>query len=112
MNNAIDYAALGNRIRYSRERAKLTQEQLAEACSLSAAHIGHIERGTRIPSIDTLFRISTSLNVGIDQLLQDSFTCDDTLLSNITALLKNEDKLKPKTIVATIRALAEKIDIS
>ena len=112
MENVIDYAALGDRIRHSRERAKLTQEQLAEICSLSAAHIGHIERGTRIPSIDTLFRISTSLNVSADYLLCDSFTPDDALLSNITALLKNEDKLKPKTIVSTIRALADKIDIS
>lgn len=110
MDREIDYAAMGERIRRARENERLTQEQLAEVCSLSAAHMGHIERGTRKPSLETVFRISKILHVGLDYLLTDSFTPDDTLLSNINALLKSRDKLKPKTIVATIRAIADKID--
>ena len=110
MNREIDYAAMGERIRRARESEHLTQEQLAEVCSLSAAHMGHIERGTRKPSLETIFRVAKSLHISMDFLLTDSLTPDDTLLSNVNALLKSKDKLKPKTIVATIRAIADKID--
>jgi transcriptional regulator with XRE-family HTH domain len=110
MNREIDYAAMGERIRRARESERLTQEQLAEICSLSVAHMGHIERGTRPPSLEAVVRISKSLSVGMDYLLTDSFTADDVLLSNINALLKNSDKLKAKTLVSTIRAIADKID--
>lgn len=57
MNKNIDYTALGKRIKEKRIENGLTQEQLGELCELSAAHIGHIERGTRILSVDVLFRI-------------------------------------------------------
>lgn len=58
MNKNIDYTALGKRIKNKRIEKGFTQEQLGELCELSAAHIGHIERGTRILSVDVLFRIS------------------------------------------------------
>ena len=61
MNKNIDYTALGKRIKNKRIEKGLTQEQLGELCELSAAHIGHIERGTRILSVDVLFRISPSV---------------------------------------------------
>ena len=53
MEKELDYTALGIRIRQARKEHHVTQEQLGELCELSTAHIGHIERGTRIPSIDT-----------------------------------------------------------
>jgi transcriptional regulator with XRE-family HTH domain len=110
MDREIDYVAMGERIRRARENERLTQEQLAENCSLSTAHMGHIERGTRTPSLESVFRISKSLHVSMDYLLTNSLTPDDTLLSNVNALLKNSGKLKPKTLASTIRAIADKMD--
>ena len=110
MDKEINYAAMGERIRRARENERLSQEQLAEMCSLSTSHMGHIERGTRLPSLESIFRVSKALHVSMDYLLTESLSPDDTLLCNINALLKNQDKLKPKTIVSTIRAIADKID--
>jgi len=110
MNREIDYVAMGDRIRCARESERLTQEQLAEACSLSAAHIGHIERGTRPPSLEAVVRISKVLHIGIDFLLTETFDTDDTLLRIINDLLRGHGTIKPKSIVSTIRALADKID--
>jgi len=110
MDREIDYTAMGERIRRAREKEHLTQEQLAEICSLSAAHMGHIERGTRPPSLEAVFRISKALHISMDFLLTDSFSPDDTLLCNVTAMLKNSDKLKPQTVVPIIREIADKID--
>ena len=89
MNKNVDYVALGKRIKEKRIQSHLTQEQLGEMCDLSTAHIGHIERGTRIPSVDVLFQISQVLNVSIDYLIFDSVS-NNNILSNIDSMLKNK----------------------
>ena len=109
MEKSIDYAALGKRIKNKRIENKLTQEQLGELCELSAAHIGHIERGTRILSVDVLFKIAQVLNVSVDYLLFDSVE-NDNILSSIVPILKDSDKNKVKHFLNTIRVLAENID--
>lgn len=109
MDKNIDYAALGKRIKEKRISEKLTQEQLGEMCELSAAHIGHIERGTRILSVDVLFRIAQVLNVSVDYLLFDSVE-NDNILSSIAPILKDSDKNKVNNFLKTVRVLAENID--
>lgn len=109
MDKNIDYAALGKRIKNKRVENKLTQEQLGEMCELSAAHIGHIERGTRILSVDVLFRIAQVLNVSVDYLLFDSVE-NDNILSSIAPILKDTDKHKVNHFLNTVRVLAENIE--
>lgn len=109
MDKNIDYAALGKRIKEKRISEKLTQEQLGEMCELSAAHIGHIERGTRILSVEVLFRIAQVLNVSVDYLLFDSVE-NDNILSSIAPILKDSDKNKVNNFLNTVRVLAENID--
>lgn len=50
----VDYAAMGSRVRRLRLAQHMTQEQLAEACNISFSFLGHIERGTRKMSLETL----------------------------------------------------------
>lgn len=93
MNKNIDYTALGKRIKNKRIEKGFTQEQLGELCELSAAHIGHIERGTRILSVDVLFRISQALDTSIDWLVFDSVETS-ICLTKLTACLKTPTKPK------------------
>lgn len=109
MDKNIDYTALGKRIKEKRISQKLTQEQLGEMCELSAAHIGHIERGTRIMSVDVLFRIAQVLNVSVDYLLFDSVE-NNNIFNSIAPILKDTDKNKVKHFLNTVRILAENID--
>lgn len=109
MDKNIDYAALGKRIKNKRVENKLTQEHLGEMCELSAAHIGHIERGTRILSVEVLFRIAQVLNVSVDYLLFDSVE-NDNILSSIAPILKDSDKNKVNHFLNTVRVLADNID--
>ena len=62
MNN-INYVNLGEKIKSTRKERGYTQEKLAEICDISTGFLGHIERGTRKLSLDTLFCIATVLNV-------------------------------------------------
>lgn len=109
MDKNIDYVALGKRIKEKRIENKLTQEQLGEKCELSSAHIGHIERGTRILSVDVLFRIAQKLEVSIDYLLFDSIE-NNNVLNNIAPTLKNYDKTKVNNFINTVKVLADNID--
>jgi len=66
------YKALGKRIREQRKKARMTQEELAEQAEISNSFMGHIERGTRKASLDTVVKICNALKVSPDYLLQDS----------------------------------------
>lgn len=68
----MDYEALGKRIRSQRKLLGMTQEELSEKVGVSCSFIGHIERGSRKLSLETLVNISEALNISCDALLQDS----------------------------------------
>ena len=70
----IDYEAMGRRIRRKRQETGMTQQEMAAKINVSPSYFGHIERGTRIPSLDTLVLIANTLNTGLDALLRDSLT--------------------------------------
>ena len=69
---AIKYDLIGQRIASARRSAGLSQEELGEKITLSRTHVGYIENGQRIPSIDTLIDIANALHVSADDLLVDS----------------------------------------
>ena len=68
----MDYKDLGNRVRTVRRQQSLTQEQLAEKVGISSSFLGHIERGTRVASLDTLVALCNTLNVTPEYLLSAS----------------------------------------
>lgn len=68
----IDYNDLGKRIRTARRAQKLTQEELSEKVGISASFMGHIERGTRVASLETLVSLCNALHVSPQTLLQAS----------------------------------------
>ena len=72
MNTAVDYAALGQRVRDARHKKGLTQQKLAEQTGVTTAFIGHIERGQRRASLETLLSIGMVLKVTPNELLEDS----------------------------------------
>ena len=53
--------ALGARIRFWREQAGLTQEELADRTGLTQHWISMIETGARYPSVETLYELVTCL---------------------------------------------------
>lgn len=72
----MDYIQLGRRIRQQRVLNKLTQEQLAERAGISCAFVGHIERGEKKASIETVVALCNALDVTPTVLLQDSLSAE------------------------------------
>lgn len=110
MNKNIDYSEIGSRIRIQREYIGLTQEELAEACGLSASFIGHIERGSRKMSLESLYKLASVLEVNTDYLLFDHMTQTPPLPLEISSLLQCSDQLKRQRFWQTVKVLARHID--
>lgn len=90
----IDYAVMGAKIRAARKEKKMTQNQVADLCGISAAFFGHIERGTRIASVETLVAIAAALQVSIDSLVQGAVRGRDTSKENVDQTQSAELKLR------------------
>lgn len=61
---------LGLRVRYYRKQQGLSQEKLAELCSLHPTYIGQIERGEKNATIESLFHIAKGLGLPLSRLLE------------------------------------------
>jgi len=60
---------LGMRIRFLREKAKLSQEDLALSCNVNKNYLCDIENGRRNPTIEVLDRIAKGLHIDLSTLL-------------------------------------------
>lgn len=65
----MDYKLIGRRVQRARKSMNLTQEQLSAMADISLSFLGHIERGARIMSIETLKKLAQVLKCSTDYLL-------------------------------------------
>lgn len=54
---------VGTRIRGFRKEKRLSQEELAEKCSLHPTYIGQLERGEKNPTIESVMKIANGLEI-------------------------------------------------
>ena len=105
----MDGKAVGRRIKAAREARHLTQEELAACIDISPTHISVIERGTKVPRLDTFVAIANALGVSGDALLMDvvdhAAEGEASELSAALAGLPREERLR---ILKVVRLLAEK----
>lgn len=67
----IDIAAqFGDNLIRQRKLADLSQDELSVRASVHRTEISQIERGLRVPRIDTLVKLAASLDVNAGDLLE------------------------------------------
>lgn len=89
----MDYGKLGVRVRQQRVLNRLTQEQLAEKTGVSCSFIGHIERGEKKASVETVVALCNAMDISPSVLLQDSLT-DAVLNSQLSFDHGNQELVK------------------
>lgn len=62
--------ALGDRLRFLRKQANISQENLAFQIGVDRTYIGAIEQGLRSPSISCLYALSKALNTTLKELAE------------------------------------------
>jgi transcriptional regulator with XRE-family HTH domain len=68
---AVEAEIFGKRLRQLRLDAGWTQEQLAEAAGITTTYTSDLERGTKVPSLTIVLRISRALRISTADLLRD-----------------------------------------
>lgn len=101
---ALDYAAIGQRIRMFRIKRGWKQSELAEKSGVEPSNISHIERAATKLSLPTLVSIANALEVSLDEIVYNSLIknkhiyvreidelvgdCDPKELSSIIQMIK------------------------
>ena len=104
---------IGKNIRKFREIKKLRQEDLAEKTDLTTNYIGMIERGEKIPSLETFINILNSLGVSADMVLSDvldnGYKVKDSLLNEKLEKLVPEDRKRTYEVIDTMMKHSKQI---
>ena len=105
--DTIDYKALGQRIRTERRRRDLTQEKLAELADISNSFLGHIERGGRTLSVQTLVNLARALNMSTEYILFGEDICHPSSLPlEVQDAINNMAGNQRKVFLDVIKTLA------
>ena len=97
----MDYVDLGHRIRKQRTQRGWTQEALAERINVSTSFVGHVERGTRKASLETLVAMANVLDVSLDYLLSGSM--NSSVIGPMPRSLNSQQRTALKEILTTIQ---------
>ena len=85
---------IGKNIRKFRLARKLRQEDLAEKTDLTTNYIGMVERGEKIPSLETFIKIVNVLETG--------YTVKNSMLNEKLEKLAPEDRNRIYEVIDTL----------
>ena len=98
--------SIGKNIRKFRLAGKLSQEDLAEKTDLTTNYIGMVERGEKIPSLETFIKIVNALGVSSDMVLTDvletGYTVKNSMLNEKLEKLVPEDRNRIYEVIDTL----------
>ena len=97
---------LGQRIRELRNMQGLSQEELALRAGLHPAHLGHIERELKSPTIDTLLKIASALHVELAALFTwDEKPAENTGNQKLLAAISDLTERQQEDVLKMIRLM-------
>jgi len=103
---SLNFESIGKNIKTYRIRKKLRQEDLAELSELSVTYIGMVERGEKIPALETFIKILNALEVSADVILADvlkvGYEVKGSLITDQLSSLTPEDREKVYDVIATL----------
>lgn len=85
---------VGAKIKYLRQKRGLSQEALALTCDMNPAFLGHVERGMRSPTLNTLQRICDGLGITLTELLLTEPGTDANRVGNAAAIQHVTDRMR------------------
>ena len=102
----MDYRSIGKQIRAKRIELRLTQERLAERCDLSVSYMGAVERGDKIPSLETFITIANALGASSDDLLSGVLAQGNNIVaSKLSVQLEGLPYLEQRPILSVVQTM-------
>lgn len=76
----MEKVTIGKRIREERLKKGYTQQEVAEKASICVVYLSEIERGIKMPSINSFIQILEALEVSADYILRGELTSGQTYI--------------------------------
>ncbi len=84
----MPFEIMGENLRNYRKKQNYTQEQLAEKAEISAVFLSQIENGKKIPSLETLAKITKILDISMEQVFSERQTKQTNIDKRFMQLLQ------------------------
>ena len=108
----MELETIGRNIKKYRIEKKLRQEDLAEKTDLSSNYIGMVERGEKIPSLETFISILNALEISADMVLADvlkqGYVVKNSLFSEDMQKLSQDDRERIYLVIKTLINYSQK----
>lgn len=108
----MELETIGRNIKKYRIEKKLRQEDLAEKTDLSSNYIGMVERGEKIPSLETFISILNALEISADMVLADvlkqGYVVKNSLLDEDMQKLSQDDRERIYLVIETLIKYSQK----
>ena len=96
---------MGARLRARRKAKGLSQAALAEAVDVSPNYVSVLERGQKLPTLDTLMRLARALDTSVGELLGEQHVADDWI-DEVTTVARTIPRPQRPVALAVLAALA------
>ena len=107
---ALDYKAIGMRVKSARIRKGMTQDEVAEKAEISNSHISNVETGNTKVSLPPLVLIANAIGVSVDELLCDSVEKSKRVFDDaLSRIAKDCDDWETRIIADVAAALKESL---
>lgn len=107
----MEKTTLGLRIREARRAKGFSRQSLAEKAGTGEVYLGEIERGLKMPSLNTFIRIMEALDISADYLLRDAVTSGrEYVFDEMTQKLSSLTPKQRTTAAAILDAYIQNLD--
>ena len=98
--------SIGKNLRKFRLERKFKQEELAERTGLSVNYIGMLERGEKVPSLETFIALLNALSVSADMVLLDvlevRYEIKNSILNERLRSISKKDRDRIYDVIETL----------
>lgn len=109
--NEMDKAALGQKLREVRLKKGYTQQALAGEAGIGIMYLSEIERGLKMPSLNSFIQLIEALDISADYVLREELTTgQEYVFDELTEKLKNLTPKQRKTATDILDAYIKNLD--
>ena len=113
VESKLDGRLLGSRIREIRIKKGMSARRLADQVGVLGNYISQLERGDKVPSLETLIHIANTLGVTTDDLLCDYLDAERVVVNqkvniDISSLDKRQQRFIEQLVALVIQFLKPK----
>lgn len=103
--NLIDYSVVNSNIRKYREKANLTQEQLAEKSHISSKYLSRLENNYYKGRLHIYVQIAVALNISLYDLIGNADDIQNDFSNQINLLAQNMTSNQKEMLFESIKLI-------